>query len=219
MYPKQFQNAMLTSLDVNGQELEHRVRVDHVSEETIIVTAPIDANGYAILLPVGASVRVGYLLEAYVSFETDVLGHQQGRVPLVVLRTPEKGQIRREQRRQNFRVPVTLSTVVRRDDNEFRLNLLDLSAGGYLATSSQKLMDEGDEFDGTLVLDLEKGEYVIEYRGMVARVEADISSGGWTYGVEFHEAFPDSERIVRYCMERQRRFLRTSSEEAMMSEG
>lgn len=149
------------------------------------------------------------MLDGYVSFDTVVLEHKKERVPLVELAKPARDQIRRVQRRQNFRVPVTLRTTVQVGADTFRLNLLDLSAGGFLACASKQLLGEGDVIHGSLTLDLEKGECPIQYSGTVSRVTYEPTEGDWQFGVEFQEVSPNADRIVRYCMERQRRFLRT----------
>lgn len=213
MYPQKLQDAIVTTRDGEGNELECKVRVVDVTPTNVFITAPIDQNGYAMFLTVGSRVNLGYVAQGYAHFDALVKRHVRERIPMVVLEKPPIHEISRDQRRQNFRVPVTLRTTIAKDGQNVLLNLLDLSAGGFLATSAKRVWSLGDEILGELTLPTEKGNKVIQYIGQVTRVGYDGDQQEVLYGVEFRDMGARSDIIMRYCMERQRRYLRTLSEQ------
>ncbi|MFB5189707.1 flagellar brake protein [Alicyclobacillus fastidiosus] len=215
MYPTKLQDALITIIGSETEE-EHKVRIVDITGDTVVITPPFDQNGYPMFLPEGARIVVGYVQTAYFEFETQVLQNIRSRIPLVIVQKPELSQISKEQRRQSFRVPVTITATLSSDGNtSFALHLLDLSAGGFLAVSSTKRLTRGTVVAGELVLDTDKGETVVAFHGEVTR-EA-IEDGQYLYGVQFTDIGANEDVLIRYCMDRQRRFLRTQREPAQAS--
>ncbi|GMA64623.1 flagellar brake protein [Alicyclobacillus fastidiosus] len=143
LYPMKLQDAMVTIVGSEPEE-EHKVRIVDITEDTVVITPPFDQNGYAMFLPEGTRIVVGYVQTAYFEFETRVLHNVRSRIPLVIVQKPELSQISKEQRRQSFRVPVTITAKITIDGGtSFVMNLLDLSAGGLLAVSSTKRLTRG----------------------------------------------------------------------------
>ncbi|WAH42726.1 PilZ domain-containing protein [Alicyclobacillus fastidiosus] len=210
LYPMKLQDAMVTIVGSEPEE-EHKVRIVDITEDTVVITPPFDQNGYAMFLPEGTRIVVGYVQTAYFEFETRVLHNVRSRIPLVIVQKPELSQISKEQRRQSFRVPVTITAKITIDGGtSFVMNLLDLSAGGLLAVSSTKRLTRGDFIAGEIVLETDKGETVVTFRGEVTR-EA-LEDGQYLYGVQFADVGANEDVLIRYCMNRQRRFLRTQRE-------
>lgn len=209
MFPETLQDIILTMRNEDDEVAEFKVRVVEVTDTEILMTAPIDHNGYAQFIPLGARVNVGYVSNGYVNFETTVSAHVRDRIPLVVIVKPPVAEIRKDQRRQSFRVPVTLRSTVQVDDHEVLMNLLDLSAGGFLATSSDHTVRVDSEVSGNLLLDLERGRQTVTFTGTVTRVSLEPKTNDILYGIEFHDMGVQEDMVMRYCMERQRRYLRT----------
>lgn len=215
MYPQKLQDAILTTRDGNGDELECKVRVVDVTDTAILITVPVDKNGYAMFLPPASRVNLGYVSQGYVHFDTVVVQHVRDRVSMMAIEKPPLQELNRDQRRQSFRVPVTLKTTVVVKDENVLLNLLDLSAGGFLATSTNQKLALEDAIEGKLMLKSERGDITVPYTGQVTRVGLDAETQEVIYGVEFDEMGMRSDTIMRYCMERQRRYLRTLNEDEL----
>lgn len=211
MYPQNLQDAIIQVVgEVSGIEQEYRVRVVEVTNSTIAITPLIDKNGYPIYLPIGTKVKLGYVHKAYFQMETEVVDQVRERLPVVILNKPDQTAIVREQRRESFRVPVTIrATIAGQQGNILTLNLLDLSAGGFLVMSPLRTLAKDDVVDGKMTLELERQTVEISFRATVTREV--LQGDDHLYGMEFQEVHTNEEMIIRYCMERQRRYLRTEA--------
>lgn len=146
------------------------MKVVDLEDDALVLTAPYDHNGYPILLTPGSRVIIGYVHTAYFSFETSVREQIAGRTPLIIVEKPQPSQISKEQRRQSFRVPVTLRARVTTNHTDwFEVNLLDLSAGGFRAAMTHARLHIGDELAGELTLPLERGAATVSFEGEVTR--------------------------------------------------
>ncbi|WP_161624339.1 flagellar brake protein [Alicyclobacillus acidoterrestris] len=202
---------MITIVDSEAEE-GYPVKVVDLEDDALVLTAPYDHNGYPILLTPGSRVIIGYVHTAYFSFETSVREQIAGRTPLIIVEKPQPSQISKEQRRQSFRVPVTLRARVTTNHTDwFEVNLLDLSAGGFRAAMTHARLHIGDELAGELTLPLERGAATVSFEGEVTR--EGVAGDMVVLGVQFQQVHPSDEALIRYCMEHQRRFLRTKRDE------
>jgi len=109
--------------------------VDGVSDDgkTVAVGMPF-FRAEAVPIPVGTRVYVQQIGGAMYEFETVVAAHRPGAIPLLIMKMPDR--VKRVQRRNHFRMDMTIGIVVEIIERDGSITLLknarlrDLSAGG-----------------------------------------------------------------------------------------
>lgn len=231
MYPEKLQLVSLFVEDLKNQdhirEVEYSVRIIDIKEDTLMTDIPLDAKGYPKSLPPGEKIRVGYAVSGqYYTFYTDVVNILSEQVPVLVLKKPTKEHIRKIQRRQFFRVPVMLDSLIQglqpdewtpgkkieleellragEPSRQKKVSLVDLSAGGLAFRTTEPFVEKGQMVVGTLDFPLKGKEHHVTYLAVVRRFFQEEETGMYFCSIEFID-MPERTRdyIMRYCMERQ----------------
>lgn len=215
MYPKQLQMAVLVVTE-DSCEVEYPVRVLDVLKRNIEIDAPLDDNNFPKRVPAGTPVQLKYVMgNGLYHFETHAVRHVQEKdqVPTLMIEKPDPEKIVRVQRRAYFRVPVMLEATVEPEaegGTRYKVQLVELSGGGFSFRLGQQVAAEGEKLSGTLVLPLgPHQEAKVLFRGVVRRAELLERMKEWHCGVEFELiADADRETVMQYCFERQRQMRR-----------
>lgn len=203
------------------------VRIEEVGPDVLVVSAPIRL-GHVVPVKPGAEVEIQYHHDdTTYGFLTVVKDFRPGHLPLITLARPT--EIRKVQRRDHVRWPVSLPVVVvvggEIEDREVTGRTVDLSGGG-LAADLPGEWHEGQEVVVRLLLP----RVTVEARARVVRVwrtEAPVPGRAHPLlregspalrprlvpvrvALQFTGIAPAArEAIIRYIFHRQREFLRS----------
>lgn len=157
----------------------------------------------------GTQFRVWFIGkdQAIYLFETEVLGKDEKKFPMLVLKDPGKQEYVRIQRRQYVRVSTNIDVAVYSLTNKFApftTITTDLSGGGLALVLPEKhSINPLDVLRLWLAVPYQSGEMsYIEIRAKAIRVfkERDRIKGSFEF-VDIGEA--ECQKIVRYCFEKQ----------------
>jgi c-di-GMP-binding flagellar brake protein YcgR len=194
------------------------VKVEEVGEDVLILSAPIRLGQVVPVRP-GTGVEVQYhRKDAMYGFHTTVREFRPGHLPLISVARPE--EIRRIQRREHVRWPVSLPVTVTAPGGKVELDgrVLDLSGGGMaVSLPGQRDWQQGEEVQVRLHLRPDRPGEAVEACARVVRTwNAEPSAPGrppsprrQRVALEFTRIAPSArEAIIRYIFARQREFLR-----------
>ncbi|WP_251554707.1 flagellar brake protein [Neobacillus muris] len=198
MYPKINQNIML---EIAGYDQTYRSMVAEFEHEEILIAYPMDGDWFG-ALPDGTALAITYILSGSVyRFHTKIVGRKNEKIRLYRVAKPAENEIKRVQRRDNFRVEASLAIQL----NGNKANTINLSAGGVLcAFGGEMAVKEGEIVSGTLeVPNQRKESETISFQGQIKRI--DLQEEWKQAAIEFTDIHQrDQMKIVQYCFERQR---------------
>lgn len=154
----------------------------------------------------GAQFRVTFNDESKQSFafNTEVLGHKKGNIPMIMLSCPPDDEFIKIQRREFVRVQTPVDVAVEYDNHFIQLVADDISAGGVLLTLPKPVnFKDGDTVRLTIVLPYTNNE--IRYIQTDALVVAIFERDNRTFAsIQYTDTDDiDKQYIVRFCFERQ----------------
>jgi c-di-GMP-binding flagellar brake protein YcgR len=211
LYPEKLQRIVLFVSPEPGHEQEYPVRVADIQDDVLITDIPLGSQGQLVRIPQDQIVYARYHLnDSMYQFPTHVLRYVPDQVPMMVLLKPSKDMITKLQRREYFRIPVSLSSLLRIENQETEVTLLDLSGGGFLFQPPGVPLQKGDAFSGTLTLPLkDKSPRVIAYQAKICRALSHPDTGESLFGAQFIQMTEtDRDWIIRYCFEKQMEYRR-----------
>lgn len=211
MQPKVNQHLyiQIESLDEEESRQEYKARIADLDDSFIMIEIPIHLKTGKL-----KRVHVGDALSAYfVSdegmksyFNSEVIGHKEEAVRLVVIRRPDPESITRVQRRGYLRVPAWQEVAVKVSDHvQFVTLTEDIGGGGisFFFNSSVPLR-QNDTVSCWLLLNFKNG--VIDhayFKGDIVRVKM-VENGRSFATLSFSQISNlDQQKIIRYCFERQ----------------
>jgi c-di-GMP-binding flagellar brake protein YcgR len=197
MYPKVNQNIVI---EISREEKTFKSIVAEVGVKEILIGFPMDHNIFG-RLPIGTTVDITYLIgDNLYKFKSNVIGKRNDSMPLIVIDKPNEKDIKKIQRRDNFRVKANLSVNVK--DHE--VTTVDLSGGGLQFTCKENFeLVYGEVVSGTLVIPGETE--AVTFQGIVRRIFKTDIEDRKNVGVAFTSLNQkDQAKITRYCFEKQR---------------
>jgi c-di-GMP-binding flagellar brake protein YcgR len=202
MYPVVNQNILI---DIIGESKMSRSIVADVGEKEILISCPIDGNIVG-LLPKGAQFEIIYMSGSdQYKFTTEILGRKKDNIPLFRIKKPHLKEIKRIQRRENFRVNANLSLSL----NESVFNTINISAGGVLfSCKGDYVINEGELLPGIIVVpNINTKELTaISFQARVTRIFATENPERNNVALEYTELNEqDQMKIIQYCFEKQKK--------------
>ncbi|MFH7818131.1 flagellar brake protein [Neobacillus thermocopriae] len=201
MYPKISQNI---HIELKKVDMTCNSIVAEIRENEILIAFPMFRTITGHILE-GDKLEISYLInENKYKFESQVIGKNNGDVPLLRISKPNENEIVRVQRRENFRVKANLPLIM----NETTATTLDLSAGGLLFTCKSDIgLQEGSEIAGTLIVPSphHNDSTPINFIGQVIRIQSNKEEGRKNIAVQFTKLDQKDEmKIIQYCNFKQR---------------
>lgn len=191
----------------------YKSNVQDITDKYIAISLPVVSGSYASLIR-GDNIEVVYSdNENVYSFYSTVVGRKKDKIPMILISIPDENQIRRIQRRKNFRVELVEEIKYKVIDKKnitkalmkYLLNhieefsngtILDLSGGGARITVNEKL---------------QKNDVIIVYlsirdRNILVPCScircAKNQSGTYVCGFKFHEIDGNQrENIILYTFD------------------
>jgi c-di-GMP-binding flagellar brake protein YcgR len=202
MYPKVNQNIII---EIISEERTCKSIVAEVGDKEILIGLPLDLSivGH---FSVGTKLEVTYLAgDNQFRFQTSIIGIKRDNMPFFRLHKPKENEIKKIQRRNNFRVKTNLSLTVK----ETEVTTIDLSAGGLLFSCKEDYpILFGEIITGILLVpDLQnKGDTEpVTFQGTVRRINRIEKENRKLVAIAFTEINQkDQSKVTRYCFERQR---------------
>ncbi|WP_416149693.1 flagellar brake protein [Salipaludibacillus sp. HK11] len=145
--------------------------------------------------------------EAIYLFETEVLGKDEEKFPMLVLKDPGANNYVRIQRRHYVRVEATIDVAVNSQSNKFEAlttTTADVSGGGFaLILPDDHAIEANDLLEIWLAIPYQSGD--IEYLDIQAKAIRTFRERGRIKGSFQFVNIGETKRqkIVRYCFERQ----------------
>jgi c-di-GMP-binding flagellar brake protein YcgR len=207
LYPRI--NQVVELVIESGEETRsYSSRVADTDEKQIVVEVPFKAGtSHLLALSVGKRLTVQYSDDkGQYSFDTIVLNKISDNVQLAVIHRPEPDDIRKIQRRNYLRVPVSVKAVIETETSKFETLTEDLSGGGasfYFDHSVVLKMDEMCQC--TLSLSFRNGsDSSVTFTGKIVRVKKNSSPrSNWASIQIEHIPNADQQKIIRFCFEKQ----------------
>lgn len=184
-----------------------RCKVVEEKENIILIDYPTNSETKRTsFLMEGAQMRASFIEDAKAAytFQTEVLGRVQGKIPMIMMSFPGNDQVIKIQRREFVRVdtPVDIAVEFEGDFSQFIAE--DISAGGSALIINQPVsFKEGNTISLTISLPFSNGE--IKYtqtKALVVRIwEKDMIT---VASIQFEDTDDvDKQQIVRFCFDRQ----------------
>jgi c-di-GMP-binding flagellar brake protein YcgR len=201
MYPKIGQNIMV---ELKNVDMTCKSIVAEIRENEILIAFPMFRTIMGHILEED-KLEISYLInENKYKFESQVIGKNNGDVPLLRITKPKEHEIVRVQRRENFRVKANIQLIM----NETTVTTLDLSAGGLQFTCMPDLgIQEGSEIAGTLIVPTphNNDSIPINFVGQVKRIHLNKDEDRKNVAVQFTRLDQKDEmKIIQYCNYKQR---------------
>ncbi len=198
MYPKVNQNIVI---EIKNEEKNFKSIVAEVGNKEILIGFPMDLKIIG-LLPDETIVYITYLVGEYLyKFQTSIIGKRNDNIPLFRVVKPKEVDIKKIQRRDNFRVKANLS--LRLKDTE--LTTVDISAGGIQFSCKDSFeIQYGEVISGTLKIPGESEP--VNFEALVRRIGGNNIEERKNVAVAFSSLNQkDQVKITRYCFEKQRK--------------
>lgn len=197
MYPKVNQNILL---EIKGTDKNFRTIVAEIGEKEILIGFPMDLTILG-LLPRGTIVYLIYSIDEHLyRFQTTILGRKNDNMPLFRLVKPKEEDIKKIQRRNNFRVKANLPIMLK--DSE--VTTVDISAGGIQVSCKESFeIIYGEVVSGILHIPSELED--VHFQGIVKRISRNANEERKNVAIAFTKLNQgDQEKITRYCFDKQR---------------
>lgn len=197
MYPKVNQNIVI---EINREEKTFKSIIAEVGVTEILIGFPMNLNvlGH---LPIDTIIDISYLIgDNQYQFKSSIIGKRNDSIPLIVISKPNEKDIKKIQRRNNFRVKANLLVNVK--DQE--VTTVDISAGGLQLSCKENFELVYEEVvTGTLVIPGETED--VTFQGIVRRVFKSDNEGRKNVAIAFTSLNQkDQAKITRFCFEKQR---------------
>ncbi|MGG1401160.1 flagellar brake domain-containing protein [Bacillus salipaludis] len=202
MYPRVSQNIeiLLKDLDFSCRSI-----IAEIGEKEILIAVPMNRS-FIGMLNTGTQLDVIFLVEEnQYKFTTQIIGKTKDtNIPLYRLTKPQKNEIVRIQRRENFRVNSNLRLIL----DEREVITINISAGGLLFTCGMDIdLKLGDEVVGTLFMPNVQTKEIepIQFMGIVRRVNLIGTQERKNIALEFTNLGQrDQMKVIQHCFEKQR---------------
>ncbi|WHZ05405.1 PilZ domain-containing protein [Neobacillus sp. YX16] len=197
MYPKVNQNIVL---DIKGKDKNFKTIVAEISDKEILIGFPMDLNILG-LLPRGTVIYITYSVgDDLYKFLSTIIGKRNENMPLFRLVKPKEKDIKKIQRRNNFRVKANLPMVLK--DSE--VTTVDISAGGIQISCKENYeIVYGEVVSGTLHIPGELED--VNFQGIVKRISRNANDERKNVAIAFTNLNQgNQEKITRYCFDKQR---------------
>jgi c-di-GMP-binding flagellar brake protein YcgR len=184
-----------------------RCKVVEEKENTVWIDYPTNTvtNKTSFLIE-GAQMRASFVKDdiAAFTFQTEVLGRVQGKIPMIMLSYPGNEQVIKIQRREFVRVDTPVDMAVEFQGEYSQFVAEDISAGGSALIINQPVsFKEGDSITLTIVLPFSNGDTkYIQMKAHVVRFwDQDLIKMA---SIRFEGTDDvDKQTIVRFCFDRQ----------------
>jgi len=201
LYPKVNQNIVM---EIKGRDKGFRSIIADIGEQEMFIGVPLDRENIG-LITAESELNIFFLTEDnQYKFSTKVIGKTADKIPLYRVVKPLEQEIKKIQRRDNFRVKTTLTVNLK--DTE--LVTIDLSVGGLLVSS---LLDfdvrPGEVVSGAVYVPnrMIQAPEAIPFQGIVQRIVEMKEQDKKRFAIKFTEVEKSNQiRITQYCFERQR---------------
>lgn len=202
MYPKINQNIVIELLD-GGRTF--RSIVSEVNDKEMQIGFPIDGNIIAHFQE-GTRIIISFIIgENQYKFKTQILGRTRDNIPLLRIISPKESEIRRVQRRENFRMNANLKMIVNNDE----VKTINISASGVLFTCHLDIpIDVAEIVTGKIFVPstVNKDLEVITFQGRVIRIDVQKKEERKYIALEFTNiGQKDQMKIIQYCFDMQRK--------------
>jgi c-di-GMP-binding flagellar brake protein YcgR len=197
MYPKVNQNILL---EIKGKDKSFKTIIAEISEKEILIGFPMDLKVLGFLLK-GTVVYITYSVEENLyKFQTSIIGKRNENMALFRLVKPNEKDIKKIQRRNNFRVKAMLPMALK--DGE--VTSVDISAGGTQISCEESYeILYGEVVTGTLHIPGELED--VHFQGLVKRISRNTNEDRKNVAIAFTNLnHGDQEKITRYCFDKQR---------------
>jgi c-di-GMP-binding flagellar brake protein YcgR len=191
--------------------MEHISRVADMDDELLHLEIPISTkDGKFLRLVPKDRVTVCFVRNGVPhDFETEVVGFREDAIPLVSVKPPAAGSVRRSERRNFLRVPAMLNVSVElADGQKLSVVTVDIGGGGIcFVVKKDTPIYPKDKFNGRVQLRYRNGQSdTALFVGRVIRIE-DMDHIRRKVMCNFEEITePERQKVIRYCLERQLEF-------------
>ena len=192
-------------------EITYRCKVVDCTEHKLIIDYPLnEKTKKTAFLMKGTKLNAMFIGEdkSVYGFSTEVKNRAIKDIPIIELDYPGDKYLEAVQRRNFFRVPVTLTVVMQKDgekEGSLQSFTKDLSVGGvciHLFERSDFKVNE--EVKIGLLLKYEEKEVTLELQGKLVRIEQPINEKHGQLSVEFLSASIKAKQLLmRYTLKRQ----------------
>ncbi|MFV9510708.1 flagellar brake protein [Tepidibacillus sp. LV47] len=196
-------------------EFPLKTRIAEINHQYLSIEIPInEKTGKMEKIAVGRRIILFFVTkdQGQYMFDTTVIDEKKDQVELLVLQLPEPHQIKRSQRRNFLRVPVSIETSFHLEDGPkkewFVVKALDLSGGGMQMVVPNSIpLQKGIKINGWLVLPYiieDKIEH-IKYQAEIVRISTpkEDAKVNWV-SIKFTKITETSRaKVIRYCYQRQ----------------
>lgn len=200
------------SLD-NGENYSLKARVADINQWKLAIELPIDKDsGRLKIIPPSSKIKVWYAFDdqGQFTFETEVTELIKGKVPLLILKLPQKFE--RLQRRDYLRVSASLETAIKlsvskEGKSSWRVvRTIDISGGGMQFLLPYYELKPNQNINGWIAIPYKNGSIEhVNFEGKVIRVsQPNPDSKIYLISIQFitiHENL--REKIIRFCYEKQ----------------
>ncbi|KSU89522.1 flagellar brake domain-containing protein [Priestia flexa] len=203
--------GMPLNLESEEDQITYRCKVVDCTEHKLIIDYPFnEKTKKTAFLMKGTKLNAMFVGEdkAVYGFSTEVKDRAIKDIPVIELDYPGDDSLEAVQRRNFFRVPVTLTVVMEKygeAKNSLQSFTRDLSAGGVCINLSERSdFKVNEEVKVGLLLKHEEEEVTLELQGKLVRVEQPINEQQGQLSVEFLSPnIKAKQLLMRYTLKRQ----------------